>query len=201
MQPNEILFFYSSKRIIIALLRFILWGEITMACLGVLFAIDDNTVQCLENISRSALVDYLQGEIEELYFEKFQSQVAEIEKAWDAIQRAFSESECDLDHKNGTYPGNMVILGGKILYGDKIGEEDYIISLKTPHEVADIYEYLYKLEEFQFRDLYFKIDKEKYGFDLTEDDFEYTWAVLSETVKFWELATERKLSVIFTVDQ
>ena len=172
-----------------------------MSCQGVLFAIDDKTVQCLENISRSGLVDYLQVEIEEIYSEKFQNQVAETDKAWDAIQRAFSESECDPSHKSGIYPANMVILGGKILYGDKMWEEDYIISLKKTHEVADIYQFLHKLEKFQFRDLYFKIDKEKYEFDLTEEDFEYTWAWLSETVKFWKLATERKLSVIFTVDQ
>jgi len=172
-----------------------------MACRGVFFSIDERTVQTLKKQDRADIVEYLVEEIEEVYFEEYENQVAEIDKAWDAVQRAFSESECDVNHLKGMYPSNMIILGGEMLYGDKDGEDDYIISLKNPAEVADIYKYISTLSEHEFRELYFKIDKEKYGFDVDEQDFSYTWSWLSETIAFWQIATEKKLSVIFTVDQ
>ena len=172
-----------------------------MACRGVFFSIDERTVQELKKQDRADIVEYLVKEIEEVYFEEYDCQVAEIDKAWDAIQRAFSEGECDVSSLKGTYPSNMIVLGGEMLYGDMDGEDDYIISLKTPAEVAEIYKYVSKLSEDEFRELYFKIDKERYGFDVDEQDFSYTWNWLNDTITFWQIATEKKLSVIFTVDQ
>ena len=172
-----------------------------MACLGVFFAIDEKTVQTLKSMDRASIVEYVQVEIEEVYFAEHGEQVAETNKAWDAIQRAFSESECDVCVIKGVYPSNMIVLGGEILYGDKDGEEDYIISLKNPAQVADIYKFLSELSKSQFEKLYFEIDKEKYGFDVDEQDFENTWDWLSDTIGFWKNAADKKLSVIFTVDQ
>ena len=172
-----------------------------MSCLGVFFAIDEKTTDTLIKMDRQYIVNYIQGEIEEIYFGEYKSQVAEIGKAWDAIQRAFSESECEVGIIKGSYPSNMIILGGRILYGDKDGEEDYIISLKNYTEVAAIYEFLSGLNKAEFRELYYKIDKDKYGFDVDEQDFEHTWEWLSGTVEFWRNAMDKQLSVIFTVDQ
>ena len=170
-----------------------------MSCRGVFFAIDDKTVETLRKMKKSDIVEYVQENIEEVYFEEFEHQVAEIDKAWDAIQRAFSESE--LNPEKGSYPSNLIILGGEILYGLKEKEDDYIITLKNPAEVTDIYNFLSGLNKSTFKELYFKIDKDKYGFDVDEQDFEYTWTWLSGTIDFWMNSSNKKLSVIFTVDQ
>jgi hypothetical protein len=172
-----------------------------MSCLGVFFGIDEKTAQSLEEIKRTDIVNYVRQNIEEVYFEKYENQVAEIDKAWDAVQRALSENEFEPGIVKGTYPSNMIVLGGKILYGDKNGEDDYIISLKNPVEVSDIYKFLSELHKSRFRELYFQIDEETYGFDVDEQDFEYTWEWLEGTVDFWKNAADKKLSVIFTVDQ
>ena len=174
-----------------------------MSCLGVFFGIDEKTVQILKEMDRSDIVEYVQEDIEEIYFttEQHINPCVEVDKAWDAIQRAFSEGECDLANVRGSYPSNMIILGGEILYGDKEKEDDYIISLKNPTEVIDVYKFLSELSEAEFRELYFKIDTEKYGFDVDEQDFEYTWTWLSGTVPFWKCVSEKNISVIFTVDQ
>ena len=173
-----------------------------MACRGVFFAIDEKIVQTLKKQSRADIVEYVQEEIEEVYFEKFRNQTAETDKAWDAMHRAFAESELEFNPAKGIYPGNIIVMGGEVLYGDKDGEEDYIITLKTPAQVKDIYDFLSRLSEAEFRDLYFKIDKDAYGPEFFGDlDCQYTWDWLSGTLEFWKNAAEKGLSVIFTVDQ
>jgi hypothetical protein len=172
-----------------------------MACRGVFFAIDEKTVQTLKNEMRSSIVGYIQEEIEEVYFADLKTQVAEIDKAWDAIHRAFSESELEFEPTTGTYPSNMIIMGGEALYGDSDKEDDYIITLKNPSVVADIYIFLSKLTEAEFRAMYFKIDEAKYEFPTDEQDFKYTWDWLIGTIDFWKNASEKNLAVIFNVDQ
>lgn len=172
-----------------------------MACRGVFFALDEKAVQLLKSEKRSDIVEYLQENIEEVYFADYPSQVAEIDKAWDAAQRAFSESELDFIPTTGTYPGNIIVLGGEVLYGDNDEESGYIITLKTPTEVADICHFLSNLSEAEFRELYFKIDADKYEFGVDEQDFKYTWDWLIDTLKFWKSAAEKKQWVIFSVDQ
>ena len=172
-----------------------------MSCLGVFFAIDKETVQDLKKEKRSNLVDFMQENIEEVYFTERKAQLSEVDKAWDAIQRAFGGGELEWKPSGGAYPANIIVLGGEILYGDNDNEDDYIISLKNPAEVADIYKFLSELQEPEFREHYFKIDQDKYWFGGGDDDFEYTWYWLSGTVDFWKNAAEQNLSVIFTVDQ
>jgi hypothetical protein len=176
-------------------------GGVYMACRGVFFAIDENTTRFLENMSRATIVEYIENEIEEVYFDKYREKVAETDKAWDAIQRAFSEGELEFAPTTGIYPANSIVLGGKILYGDKEREGDYIVSLKTPEMVSDIYSFLSALEKEQFRADYLKIDKENYGFEVDEQDFEYTWNWLVGTLDFWKNAANERLFVLFTVDQ
>ncbi|MCL2677903.1 MAG: YfbM family protein [Clostridiales bacterium] len=171
-----------------------------MACRGVFFAIDKKTAKRLRKISRSLIVDYVQEKIEEVYFDKHVNRVAETDKAWDAIQRAFSESLLEFAPTTGAYPANAIILGGEILYGNREGEDDYIISLKAPDMVSDICGFLSTLNEERFRTLYFKIDAEKYDFSVDEQDFEYTWEWLDGTRDFWKNAAKNELYVIFTVD-
>ena len=52
-----------------------------------------------------------------------------------------------------------------------------------------------------FRDRYFKIDKDLYGSETTEEDFDYTWTWFSQSREFWKQATEDNRHVLFTADQ
>lgn len=167
-----------------------------MSCLGVLFSLDNQTVDKLKSFeSDEDRLNYLQMEIEEVYFDKFPDKICELDKAWDAIHRTLTDGK--LEWSNGGYPLNHVILGGEILYFG----QDYIMSLKTPDQVKDIFKGLAQVTKETFRNNYFKIDKDSYGFDTTEEDFDYTWEWFSQSVAFWKLASGEERYVLFTADQ
>ena len=123
----------------------------------------------------------------------------DLDKAWDAIHRALTNGKLEYGGKNP--PGCWVILGGEVLRGDREGEEDYIVTCKNPHQAKRIYQFLQELTEEAFCKLYFAIDPEEYGFELSEEDFEYTWYYLSDSIPFWKSAAEKELWVLFDVDQ
>ena len=105
------------------------------------------------------------------------------------------------DHGDAGAPGCWVVLGGEVLRGDREGEEDYIIVAKSPEQVRRVDQFLQGLTEAAFRKLYFAIDPVAYGFDLSEDDFDYTWSNLADSRPFWHSAAEKGLWVLFDVDQ
>ena len=167
-----------------------------MACLGVLFAIDDETLKKLKSLNTDEKrLEFLQEEIEEKFFEEFPDYLAELDKAWDAIHRSLTDGK--LEWENGTYPLSHVILGGELLYF----QEDYIMTLKTPEQVIEISNAIHKISEKEFRDGYDKIDKKDYGFELTEEDFEYTFEWFNNSKDFWKKAADQRRAVIFTADQ
>jgi hypothetical protein len=167
-----------------------------MSCLGVLFSLDKVTVDKLKSFSSDEeRLDYLQIEIEEEYFNKHPDKLAELDKAWDAIHRTLTDGK--LEWTNGDYPLNHIILGGEILYF----QQDYIMTLKTPDQVKDIFKSFDLVTKESFRDRYFKIDKDLYGSDTTGDDFDYTWTWFSQSREFWKQATEDNRYVLFTADQ
>jgi hypothetical protein len=167
-----------------------------MSCLGVLFSLDKVTVDKLKAIeSDEGRLDYLQIEIEEEYFNKHPDKLCELDKAWDAIHRTLTDGK--LEWTNGDYPLNHVILGGEILYF----QQDYIMTLKTPEQVKDIFKDFDLVTKDSFRNRYFKIDKDLYGFETTEEDFDYTWTWFSQSREFWKQATEDNRYVLFTADQ
>lgn len=170
-----------------------------MSCLGVLFSIDNEELKKIRSKERNELVEYIQEEIEEEYFSKKADQIAELDKSWDAIHRAFCDGE--LLFNDGKSPFSFIILNGEILYGDTDLEDDYIVSFKNADQVAAVSEVLKKISKEEFKEKYFKIDEEKYGFPVNEEDFEYTWSWLESTFEFWDYAAKHGLSVIFTVDQ
>ena len=170
-----------------------------MSCLGVLFSIDDTKAEKLKKIKREDIVEYIQEEIEEVYFDEKREQLAQLDKAWDAIHRAFCNSE--LLFEDGEQPLSLVILDGEILYGDADEEDDYIVSFKSAEQVKSVSEALKNISEEEFRKKYFEIDEEKYEYPLSEEDFEYSWEGLSDTFEFWHNAAKNNLSVIFAVDQ
>jgi len=167
-----------------------------MSCLGVLFSLDKEAVGKLKSFeSDEERLDYLQMEIEEEYFNKYPDKLCELDKAWDAIHRTLTDGK--LEWTNGDYPLNHVILGGEILYF----QQDYIMTLKTPDQVKDIFKNFDLVTKDIFRNRYFEIDKNLYGVDTTDEDFDYTWTWFSQSRNFWKQASEENRYVLFTADQ
>ena len=163
-----------------------------MGCLGGFRAITKEELDKLRSVPRAdRLPDYLD--------EMEQEDSCDLDKAWDAIHRALTNGKLEYGDKNS--PGCWVVLGGEVLRGSQEGEEDYIVTCKNPHQVKRIYQFLQELTEEKFRELYFAIDPEEYGFELSEEDFEYTWYYLSDSIPFWKSAAEKELWVLFDVDQ
>jgi len=171
-----------------------------MGCLGVTFAIDEKTKDILLSMKRSEIVDYIIDEIEETFFAEKTEYTAEYDKSWDATHRAFSKGKLRFE-KDGDYPLNHLIYGEHVLYGDGENEGDYIITLNNPAVVKDIYLALTQLDESNFRKKYYSIDEKEYGLPMSEEDFEYSWGWLRNSLTFWKIASEQNLYVIFTVDQ
>jgi len=167
-----------------------------MSCLGVLFALESSDVERLLAAHQSADGDAaIMSVIEEIEESWSRDWLEETDKAWDAIHRCLTDGK--LEFENGEYPLNLCILGGALLYNG----DDYIVSLKTAEQVADIATALQKIDEATLRERYFKIDAETYDADVNEEDFGYTWACFQSLPTFYEKAAAAKRSVIFTVDQ
>jgi hypothetical protein len=166
-----------------------------MGCLGVLFSLDEDTVNRLKSFNNdNDRLDYLQEEIEEYIMDEEPEQCAELNKAWDALHRSLTDGK--LEHNNGEFPLNHVILGGEILYY----ADDYIMTLKTPEQVKVISQAIDGISKAQLRKGYDKIDGKYYG-HLSDADFDDTWESFQESVVFWKRAAEQKRYVLFTADQ
>jgi Domain of unknown function (DUF1877) len=135
--------------------------------------------------------DWISNEIEERYSEPW---FCDTDTAWDAIHRALTDST--LSYEPTTELAG-VILGGEPLYF----ETDYIISFKTIEYVEQVANALAKLDKLTFKNLYFKINSEQYGFPLTDADFDYSWEWLFPLLEFYQNAFKNKRSVIFTAPQ
>lgn len=116
------------------------------------------------------------------------------DKAWEAIHRAFTDGR--LEYENGTFPLNLVILGGRQL----IDELEYTVSYVSAEQVAAVAEALDIVEEEWFRARYFALDPAEYGEPPSEDDFEYTWESVQDLREFYAEAAKAGRAVIFTVD-
>lgn len=167
-----------------------------MACLGVHFALSDEDVALLlSKPDDEARLEFLQEDVEPRYFEEPCPYIAESDKAWDAMHRALADGL--LSYDGGDYPLNHVVLGGRPLYDD----EDYILSLKTPAQVRDVAAAIAGLTREQFRARYDAIDADEYGFELTDDDFDYTWAWFEAVRALYATAASEGRHVLFTADQ
>lgn len=164
-----------------------------MSCLGGFRAITKEELDKLRAVPRADRVpDYLDDIM-------VQEDSCDLDKAWDAIHRALDNGR--LEFGQPFFPDAWVILGGEVLRGDRPDEEDYIVVCKDPDHVRRVYQFLLHMTEKDFRELYFAIDPEQYGFELSEEDFEYTWYYLSDSIPFWKNAAEKGLWVLFDVDQ
>lgn len=165
-----------------------------MVARGVHFALTAEHEQRLGACPVEERPDFVSNDIEEAYFAGSPDWLCETDKAWDAIHRAFNSSELNYEYRA---PLQGVILGGEPLYFGN----DYVISLKLGAQVQEIAGALNAVTKSSFRQLYFDIDPKKYGFDLTDEDFEYSWGWLEKLVPFYLRSADAGRSVIFTTDQ
>lgn len=180
-----------------------------MGCLAVLFALNDQEVKNLLAIERNKRSDYMHEEIEEKFFDDFPEYLCELDKSWDAMHRMLTDGK--LDFENKVPPLCNVIFGGEFIYGlmrqpsgDVVvseGEEDEYMILKTPEQVDEIVKVLPKRTKEECRECYYMIDSEDYGMEPDEEDFEYTWEYLQESLDFWKTASKESRYVLFTVDR
>ncbi|MCD7741113.1 MAG: YfbM family protein [Ruminococcus sp.] len=168
-----------------------------MSSLGVLFAVDKSVVEHIRSLKMSGRPEYISNELEELYFEDYPERTCELDKTWEAQHRALTDGSFCFDHEG--FPLGMAILGGEILYFDGKQFDDYIITLKTPDEVAQVYSGLKGLSKKDFKKGYEQIDKAEYE-DKCDEDFEEAYEYLLDSVPFWRFAAEHKLWVLFTAD-
>ena len=71
-------------------------------------------------------------------------------------------------------------------------EDDEFMILKTPEQVVEIAKVLPERTKAECRECYNRIDEEDYGFPLDEEDFEYTWEYLQDSLDFLEKSGRRK---------
>jgi hypothetical protein len=167
-----------------------------MSCRGVHFSLSEEEVRALRAFDDdSDRLDYVQCEIEEKYFADHEDRLAESDKAWEAIHRALADG--DLSYTTGPYPLRLAVVGGESIYG----EDDYIMTLKTPAEVKAIAPALSQITKVEFRKKYEAIDAKKYAFPKSAKDFEYTWEWLVILTAFYQQAAEEGRWVLFSVDQ
>ncbi len=167
-----------------------------MGCLGVHFALSDEDVTTLRSFEdEQDRITYIQEVLEDNYFSDHEDLLAQSDKAWDAMHRVLSDGE--MTWEGGRYPLNHVVLGGELLYT----ESDYIVSLKTPQQVKDIAAALPTVTETEFRKLYFAIDPDSYGMELTDEDFGYTWDWFQPVRELYLRASKEGRYVLFTADQ
>ena len=164
-----------------------------MSCRGVHFALTveqyNKVCQCE---SDDELIELIQEDIEEEWDTEW---LRETDEAWDAIHRCLTDGR--LEWKNGSFPLNAVIIGGKQLHkGD-----NYIVSLVTPDQVPLIADALECIDKAALKKGYEQIKQDDYGGRVSDDDFEYTWEWFKELYTLYEKAAQNGRAILFSVDQ
>lgn len=167
-----------------------------MSCRGVHFALSELEIARLLSFQNGRdRVSHLFEVIEEEYFDGDKQHVGETDKAWDAIHRTLTDGTLSWDA--GAYPLNHVILNGELLDAG----DDFIMSLKTPGEVKDIAAAVVAITQEAFRRGFDAIDSTDFGFDVDDEEFDYTWHWFENLRDFYQRAATSGRYVLFTVDQ
>ncbi len=165
---------------------------------GTLFAIEQKTVDKLITLQDKQLLHFVKNFLEDNYYEQNPEQTLELGASWDAIHRSITGGL--LHYQSGTYPLNTVILGGTILYGQTLEQDDYLILLKNRAQVQDASGALKNFTDEQFKNGYSNIDIEDYNCELGLSDMQKSLENFHLLKKFWQKAAEQKQNIIFTLD-
>lgn len=162
-----------------------------MAGRGVYFAL---TEEQANRLSEAEGDEQVMEVIEALEEEWDRDWLFETDKAWDALHRILTDGQ--LLYENGTYPLNLVVIGGELQYeGD-----DYVVSVIQASALDDIVKALDALTEPDFRERYSQIDPDDYRGEVSEEDFQYTWSSYQGLPDFFRRAAKAERDVVFTVD-
>jgi hypothetical protein len=163
-----------------------------MPARGVLFAIEADDA---ERLLEAGDDDEVMGVIEEVEENWDEANLAETDKAWDAIHRALTNGL--LEWSNGGYPLNHVILGGRRLYqGD-----DYVAVLKTPEQVRDVAAAVRSIDDAGMAALYDRNVPHDYDPNHGDEDRTYTVDWFAGVRELFVSAADSGRWVLFTVDQ
>jgi hypothetical protein len=163
-----------------------------MAGRGVLFALTDDTAESLLAASSDEQVMEIVESVEEAWDEE---NVAETDRAWNAIHRALADGS--LDPAGGSYPLNRAIFGGKHLHrGDH-----YIVAFVAKSEVGDVARALAAISQEGFRERYHRLVPKDYAPEYGDEDLEYAWEWFGRLPGFYARAAQDGRAVIFTVDR
>ncbi|XCN71826.1 MAG: DUF1877 family protein [Candidatus Electrothrix aestuarii] len=172
------------------------------SCRGIYFSLDQADVQLLLDAPNDReVLRIIQEDIEARWDEE---NLLLLDKSWDAIHRCLTDGTLTCKQKNIK---EKVIIGGRQLYKGSA----YIISLKTSSEVQEIVESLQKINKQWFSEKFYGLRKKRSWFTwatcsdyegpLDKNDFEASWEYFKELRCFFEKASQKKLSIIFLVDQ
>jgi hypothetical protein len=166
--------------------------EELVAARGVFFAITSEQAKALESADDDDALMELVEEIEEAWDE---DNLAECDKAWDAMHRLLTDGA--LEYGNGPEPLRHCVLGPHQLHeGD-----DYIVSLVSPEKVKEVARALGDLSESAFAERYRTVLPKDYAPEYGDEDREYTWENFQAMRDLYRQAAERGRFVLFTVDQ
>ena len=163
-----------------------------MACRGVFFALTDNQAAALLAARDDVQV---KSRIEEIETAWDTDNLAECDKAWDAMHRCLTDGR--LEDGNGAFPLNHVVLGPRMLHkGD-----GYIVSFVSAEQVRQVASALAAVTEEWFQRQYRTVVPKNYALEYGEEDLQFTWAWFEDVRQLYRKAAERGRAVIFTVDQ
>jgi len=162
-----------------------------MAGRGVYFALSADEADQLQKAQGDVQVRGLIDEKEEAWDRDW---LFETDKAWDALHRTLTDGY--LYYENGTYPLNLVVIGGELL----TESDDYLVAVIPTAAMTDIVNALGDLTEESFKERYFHIDADSYDSEVSEQDFQYTWSSYQGLPDFFRRAASAGRTVIFTVD-
>jgi hypothetical protein len=158
--------------------------------LGVLFAITDGDLRLLKVAGDDdAVMEHVEA-IEERWSQKW---LAELDKAWEPIQRALDGGRLEFGPADA--PAARAILGGELLTSG----EDSIVTLVEPEDVPVVAAALAAIDREAFEAGYRTIDADAYP-ELGEDDLEYAWENFLDTRDLDAKAAAAGRAVIFTAD-
>jgi hypothetical protein len=163
-----------------------------MACRGVFFAITQEQDAALRAAPDDDALMELVEELEEAWDG---DNLAECDKAWDAMHRLLTDGA--LEFGNGPEPLCHCVLGPNQLHED----DDYIVSLVSPDKVKEVAAALATMEKSWFDERYRTIVPRDYAPEYGDEDRDYTWTWFERARELYRRAAERDRSVLFTVDQ
>jgi hypothetical protein len=163
-----------------------------MACRGVFFAVTSDQAEALRAAGDDDELMELVSEIEEAWD---RDNLAECDKAWDAMHRALTDGE--LEWGNGEEPLCHCVLGPDPLHeGD-----DYLVSLIAPEKVKEVAAALAEIDKTWFDERYREVVPSDYAPEYGDEDREYTWGWLETVRDLYQKAAARDRWVLFTADQ